>query len=136
MIALETIGFSLVVIAFVAATVLFLMGGPNYRRRLRPCRRPRRKARPPRDVLTRLTALRPVPSSRPGSRGLATPSPALSSVEDVPPGSFAAGRYPLHRLPPPPWIRSRQAALSDPAGNSEQALVAPRPPMFCGSGRP
>ena len=33
MIALETIGFALVVIAFVAAAVLFLMGGPNYRRR-------------------------------------------------------------------------------------------------------
>lgn len=31
--ALETIGFSLVVIAFSVATLLFMMGGPNYHRK-------------------------------------------------------------------------------------------------------
>jgi hypothetical protein len=30
--ALETIGFSLLVIAFTVATLVFMMGGPNYRR--------------------------------------------------------------------------------------------------------
>ncbi|CAG6396735.1 conserved hypothetical protein [Actinacidiphila cocklensis] len=31
--ALETIGFSLVVIAFSVATLVFMMGGPKYRRK-------------------------------------------------------------------------------------------------------
>jgi hypothetical protein len=31
--ALETIGFSLVVIAFAIGLLLFMMGGPNYRRK-------------------------------------------------------------------------------------------------------
>lgn len=38
MVALEVIGFALLVLAILAATLLFMMGGPNYRDRPRATR--------------------------------------------------------------------------------------------------
>ncbi|CAK7281255.1 hypothetical protein SGPA1_12048 [Streptomyces misionensis JCM 4497] len=53
---------------------------------------------------------------KPGSRGPARASAALSSVADSPTLGFArAGAPPPRRLPPPPCICTHRAPLPDPA---------------------